>query len=119
MLGELHNCRRCEEQQRTCGPAVEDDRRDGEDERQRKDTAAVRADRHREPLCERGRSRQGGEPDQLTPAVRCRPKLIRGRDQHAEARDADGEDQSGEPAGRCRRGSHTTATRSAVRCRPR
>ena len=109
MLPELDDRRRGEQQKRARCPAEEHDRGDGEDERQRDDAAAtLRVDRNGETLRECRGGCQRREACEGAAAVAGRREDVTGSDENSEARQADGEDEGGKPAGRDRLGAHVS-----------
>jgi hypothetical protein len=100
VLGKLNDGRGREQQESAGGPSEENDCGNREDERQREHTSArLCVDRHREALRERRSGGECREADQFATAVGRGRKGVSGRDQHTEARQTDGKDESGKPAG--------------------
>ena len=109
MLPELDDRGGGEQEERARRPAEEHDRGNGEDERQRDDAPALlRVDRNGEAFGKRRGSGKRSEAHKRAGAVTGRREDVTGSGENSKARQADGEDEGGKPAGRDRLGAHVS-----------
>ena len=111
VLEQLHHGR-CEADDHPGLPAVEDDRRDREDERERDAAGVDPVERDRVALRQGGGREQPRDPDQGRQAARRRRERCRSRDGDDDARQVDGDDDRREPRGHGSPRAHRTCPTS-------